>query len=319
VLLRSQGLGILCGQATVLLLAIGSIVIAATRDGASAELRMDEVRPFFEQPALAHLWFYALVWVVALFALNTALCTWHGTMRKWRAGQRSLFHHGPALMHVAFLVALLAHAIGGFGAREEQPRVLTSEWRALGDGRRARLLDLRPELFENGQLKQVHARVEVEAAADDGAKPAVTVQTVAYNRPLSTGWGARLWLLANQGTGWVAEIAAGGQSCALAPGQGCKLAGWRVHLDALYPSGHWGSQPAVRLLATRGAQQREQFFLLPGGKHPLIDGTEVRLVRVGQQPEIVLRVRRSPGTPWALVSALLLLAGTFFLGRRWWS
>ena len=44
VMLRSQGLGLICGQLTVLLLAIGSFVIANTRTGASREVRGDDIR-----------------------------------------------------------------------------------------------------------------------------------------------------------------------------------------------------------------------------------------------------------------------------------
>ena len=52
--LRSQGLGLVCGFATVALLAIGSVVLTATRDGASAAIQMDELRGFFDPPHAAH-------------------------------------------------------------------------------------------------------------------------------------------------------------------------------------------------------------------------------------------------------------------------
>jgi hypothetical protein len=87
--LFSQGLGVLCGQATVLLLAIGSVVLTATREGASASIEMDDVRAFFDPPSVVHLWFYLLVTVLAVYALNTTLATCQNMARKWRAGVRA--------------------------------------------------------------------------------------------------------------------------------------------------------------------------------------------------------------------------------------
>jgi len=73
--LYSQGLWIVCGQATVLILALGSVVLAATRDGASRAIAMDDLNGFFAAPAAAHLWFYLLVPVLGLYALNIFLAT----------------------------------------------------------------------------------------------------------------------------------------------------------------------------------------------------------------------------------------------------
>ncbi len=55
--LSSQGLGVLCGQATVLLLAVDSIVLAATRDGISVScercVTKASVSPLPSVPGLA--------------------------------------------------------------------------------------------------------------------------------------------------------------------------------------------------------------------------------------------------------------------------
>jgi len=47
--LRSQGLGLVCGFGTVLLLAVGSVILAATREGASASVGFDDLRGFLQQ------------------------------------------------------------------------------------------------------------------------------------------------------------------------------------------------------------------------------------------------------------------------------
>ncbi|MBK8481249.1 MAG: hypothetical protein IPL40_08750 [Proteobacteria bacterium] len=236
-LLRSQGLGLLCGQGAVLLLAIGSIVLAATREGASARVQLDDLRAFFAPPSAWHLWLYLLIVVLVIYGLNTALCTWQSTLRKWRGGQRSPWAHGPALLHLAFLVALLAHLIGGLGGSEQPPLVLTTTgFTRLDAQHRARLRTLRLETHPDGSRRQATARLTLEAAG--GARREVDLR---YNEPLVLAAGTRLLLLA-------------------------------------------------------GVFQQ-----------------------AGQPPEIALRVRQAPGTPWALASALLLLLGLVLMQRRFWA
>ncbi|MBI4917515.1 MAG: hypothetical protein HY825_16870 [Acidobacteria bacterium] len=201
--LRSPELGLLCGGATVLLLAVGSFVVAGTRDGASAALRTDELAPFFTDPSPWHLWLYLLVPVLGLYGLNTLLCTWDTTVERWRKGQHSPWQHGPAIVHAALLVALLAHLVGGFGSRDGDPVVVGRDWTALGDGRRVRLGDLRPEFHPGGQLAQLTASLDVAAEGQD--VPESTVE-VSFSHPLTSGWGSRLWLLAGVDDGPVVVL-----------------------------------------------------------------------------------------------------------------
>jgi hypothetical protein len=114
--LFSQGLGVLCGQATVLLLAVGSIVLSATRDGASAMIAMDDIRGFFAPTSPVHFWFYLLIPVLGLYGLNTLLATCRSVLRKWRAGARFAQAYAPSVIHLAFLFSLVAHLIGGLGS-----------------------------------------------------------------------------------------------------------------------------------------------------------------------------------------------------------
>jgi len=124
--LRSQGLGLACGLATVALLAIGSFVLAATRDGASAAVGMDDLRGFFAPPHLAHLWLYLLFPVAALYAVNTVLATWDTVTRRWRGGARAPSAYAASVVHVGFLLALAAHAVGGFLGEDRGAVVVAS-------------------------------------------------------------------------------------------------------------------------------------------------------------------------------------------------
>src|SRR5512137_2105280 len=189
--LRSQGLGLLCGFGTVILLAVGSVVLVATRDGASRGVQADDLRAFFAPPAAAHLWLYALGALAFLYALNTVLATWDSVARKWRLGLRAPTAYAAAVIHVGFLVAMAGHAIGGFTSEEFEPVVVTERWSEVPLFGEARLVAFEPESMPNGMPRAARATLAVRG--DDGT---VRREIVDYNQPLSGGFGSRLALLA---------------------------------------------------------------------------------------------------------------------------
>lgn len=192
--LRSQGLGFLCGQLTVGLLAAGSVVLVATREGASAGVHLDDLTAFFEAPSWVHAWFYALVAVLGLYALNTALCTWDSVRARLAARTREPGAWGPIVIHVAFLLTLVAHAVGGVWTVDHQPVVVAGAWQDVGQGRAARLLMLETGALANGRPKWVEATLAVRDAAGRER-----IEVVGYNQPLSERFGGELLLLEQAG------------------------------------------------------------------------------------------------------------------------
>jgi hypothetical protein len=306
--LRSQGLGICCGLATVLLLAVGSVVMAATRDGASAAIGLDDLTGFFTRPALAHLWLYLLVPVAALYALNTLLATWETVTSRWRAGQRAPRAYAAAVMHLAFLVALLAHLAGGFFSVEGGAHLVTEGWQPLPGFGEARLVSLEVDELPNGMPREVRAAVELR----DGAGR-IEAAVVGYNQPLSSGLGSRLALLSDLGRVPVARLASGEETCALSQEQGCLLGGERIEVAAFAdPRGQ--RQALVRRAVAGG--QAEVRWVRAGEMLALRSGRPLLLIETALVPAVALRVRETPGHPVALLAALLLAAGVLMMWRR---
>ena len=309
VLLRSQGLGVACGLATVVLLGIGSFVLAATRDGASAGVDMDDLTAFFAHPSLVHLWLYLLTPVLALYGVNTLLATWQTVTRKVRRGIRSPGAYAPALIHVGFLVALLAHAVGGLfgGARGEAVLAVDAGWQALPGGREARLVAVDVERLPGGMPKEVRARVQVR---HDGSA-AVDERVVGYNRPLAFAGGAELHLLGDLGRVPLAELFVAGETCRAFEGSSCVARGAEVRVLSVALPVQEGVEPRVHVLA--GGRR---LVLALGRDVPLANGLPVRLQAVHPTPGILLRSRSAPGNPLALAGALLLVSGLLAMGRR---
>ncbi|MFH1810288.1 MAG: hypothetical protein ABIJ09_16200 [Pseudomonadota bacterium] len=311
-LLRAQGTGVACGLATVVLLAVGSVVMAATRDGASAGIALDDIRPFFTRPSIAHLWFYLLVPTLGLYALSTLLATWHSLLQRWRGGQRRLTTYGPSVLHLSFLVALLAHGVGGLWSEELGGVLLDQQWRPLPGGGEARLSRLDEKLLPLGGTRQIDARILVRTP--DGQE---REHAVAYNAPLSTGWGQTLYLVLkhSQRLGAIV-LRRGDATCSLEPqGEPCALGDAHVVLRAVQDMGAHGHTLA-RVGVRSGDGTWTETWLTRGRDLVLTGGATIQLERFEQRPALLLRGRRAPGNPIALVAALMLVGGLALMWRR---
>lgn len=192
--LRSQGLGLVCGLGTVLLLAVGSVILTATRDGASSAVGYDDLRGFFAPPSWVHTWFYLLLGLAVLYAINNLLATWDTVVRLWRTRGTRLGAYAGSVVHLGFLIAMAGHAVGGFTAQDFEPVVVTEAWTELPGFGEVRLLHLEMETMPNHMPKSVQALVAVR-----GADGEVRTAMVDYNQPLSRGLGSHLALLAEAG------------------------------------------------------------------------------------------------------------------------
>jgi hypothetical protein len=312
--LWSQGLGVVCGQATVLLLALGSVLLAATRDGASASIAMDDLRGFFVEPSVAHAWLYLLLPVLGLYGLNTLLATWRNVVAKWRNGTRMPRAYAAPVIHVAFLIGLLAHLVGGLWSHEARPLLVGPGWLDLEDGREARVTALRIEHLPDGGVKQVWATLEVREAGGH-----VSEATVSYNGPLSSGLGSDLLLLARPtsvpGAARLAKGPAG--RCRVEVDAACDLGGMQARLLYLQPPGRrsGGALARVRVRASPHSPA-DELWLAQGRPQSLPDGTWLTLEGIESRPAILLRRRHAPGNPWALLASLVLVLGLGMMWRR---
>jgi hypothetical protein len=307
--LRSQGLGLACGFATVLLLGVGSFVIAATRDGASAGIGMDDLRGFFAPLRIEHLWLYLLFPVAGLYAVNTTLATWDTVSRRWRLGVRAPSAYAASLVHVGFLLGLVAHGAAGFLGEERGDVVVASGWQDVPGFGEARLLSLDVDALPDGTPRSVRARLEVRTP--DGR---VAEAEVGYNAPLSRGGGARLALLSDLGLVRMARLSSGPDGCLVVERGACSIGGLRVALLAIRPGP--GGAPAALVRAPGPSGRDEDGWLLRDGELALAGGRPLQLAGISVEPAVLLRARSAPGNPWALAAATVLSAGVALLWRK---
>jgi hypothetical protein len=248
---------------------------------------MDDIRGFFTAPSAVHLWFYLLLPVLSLYALNTALATWQNVTRRWRNGARAPQFYGAAVIHVAFLTGLLAHLIGGLGGADV-------------------------DSHSDGTTKQVRARVEVRTS-----EGAVSRTVVRYNGPISRALGSDLLLLRRPESVPAARLARGPERCDVAVEGSCDLGGVRAELLYLHPPPRPDQGPFARVrVQVVGGGTAEVFWLMPGQSKQLADGSHLVCRGIEVLPAIRLQHRHAPGNPWALLAGVLLVLGVAMMWRR---
>jgi len=169
--LASTRLGIVLGFTVAALLALSSLMVPDPR-GRDPLPFSESIRAFFDPPAAEFWWFYLLVAVVLAWGVNGVFGTW----RTWvvRAGRRDLRFAGVFLVHLGFLVALLAHLVAGLTAGVED-RVALSSVPTEVAGHSLRLVDVRTAHNPDGSLRSLVATVDLGNGE---------VGTLGYNQPL---------------------------------------------------------------------------------------------------------------------------------------
>jgi len=112
--LTSLDLGIWLVAGVILFLGIGSFV---AREGSA----INDVPLFIwltRAPVAETWWLWVTVAILALLALNTVLCSIESLRAKWQRGS-FLARIAPQVMHLGFLLIVLAHLVSAYGGFKE--------------------------------------------------------------------------------------------------------------------------------------------------------------------------------------------------------
>ncbi len=304
--LAANDTGIVLLLAIGLLFAAGSLVREFLPD-AYGGLRGDDLRFFLRGFRIVDLWFWALVGACVLLGLSLAACAIEALLRRIRLQARDPRDFGPVLAHAGAGLALLAHAIGGWGGSEtfaaagERPAPL---------GRyEVRLLDVSSKENPDGTLRRQEARIGIR-----DSRGFARTERIGPNAPATWDSGRDLLLLMRvqeEASSCILEI--DGRADTLAPGDARPLAdGGRLVLERLF------APPEYRVAVARvriAGGPREGVHLLGSGIPSGLEGLALREART--RPVAILSYRRAPGTPLLLVGALVFAAGTLLSGARW--
>jgi hypothetical protein len=113
------------------------------------------------------------------------------------------------------------------------------------------------------------------------------------------------------------RLARGGDRCDVEVERACELGDVQAELLYLHPPLQAG-QSAFAQLRVRYASgaDTEAFTLTPGRSKQLADGSLLAIEGLESRPAILLRHRRAPGNPLALLASILLGFGLLLMWRR---
>jgi hypothetical protein len=115
-----------------------------------------------ETPFAFSWWLWLAIACLALLALNTVLCSVESLRRKYR--QSGFFVLiAPQVMHLGFLLIILAHLFSAQGSGKELMQVYEGSQIAFSDGRRLQIADLRLATGPMGMPTDYSAEVRYAA------------------------------------------------------------------------------------------------------------------------------------------------------------
>lgn len=303
---KSQKLGIITGFTVTGLLILGSLIMNFC-PRQYAGLSGEDISFFFTHKRPLHLWFYLLFLACILYGINTFLCTLDSILKKARSGVKKITLYGASVVHIGFVITLLAHLIGGLYSTTEPPVSVAEEWTNLG-GFEMKVTDLQTSAYPNGMPKKITASVAVRK---DGAEFS---DTLGYNNPVLLRHGISAILM--QDYGWIASsvvLKVDNHSSRLQVSETFNVNGKEVRIADLYMPPQY-RYPVLKLVSAAGNNP----VYLPIGENNAqeIHGAKIIFEDIGSVPGVVVSVKNNPSIPLTFVTIFFFSAGMFLVILR---
>lgn len=303
---KSQKLGILTGFTVTGLLIIGSLIMNYC-PRQYAGLSGDDISFFFNDKQPLHLWFYLLFLACILYGVNTFLCTLDSIIKKTRSGVKKVTLYGASVVHIGFIITLVAHLIGGLYSTTEPPVSVADEWTDLG-GFEMKVTDLKTSSYPNGMPKKITASVAVKK---DGTEFS---DTLGYNNPVLLRHGISEVLM--QDYGWIASsvvLKVDNHPYNLKVSEAFNANGKEIRISDLYMPPQY-RYPVLKLVSAAGNNP----IFLPIGENNAqeIHGARIIFEDINSVPGVVVSVKNNPSIPLTFVTIFFFSAGMILVVFR---
>ena len=306
---KSQKLGIIVGFTVTGLLIIGSLIMNFQPHhyrGLSGE----DISFFFSHKKPIHAWFYLLFFACILYGINAFLCTLDSIIRKAKGGVKKIPLYGASIVHIGFVITLIAHLMGGLYASTEPPVSVTDEWTDLG-GVEMKVTDLKTSSYPNGMPKIIEASVAVRK---DGIEFS---DTLGYNNPVLLQHGILEVLMRDYG--WIASsvvLKVDDRICTIKVKDTFTANGTQVRVADLYMPPQY-RYPVVKLVSLSQNSKPEQAFL-PIGENNAEEmyGSKIAFADINSVPGVLVSVKNNPSIPLTFVTIFFFSAGMILVILR---
>lgn len=300
---KSQKLGIIIGFTVPGLLIIGSLIMSYQPYHYSG-LSGEDISFFFANKKPIHMWFYLLFLACIIYGINTFLCTLDSIIKKAKRGIKKIPLYGAAIVHIGFVITLVAHLIGGLYSSTEPPVLVSDEWVDVG-GAEMKVTDLKTSSYPNGMPKIIKAFVTVRK---DGIE---YPDTIGYNNPILLRHGVSAVLMQNYGmipSGAVLKI--DDRICNMKIGEPFTLNNSQMRIADIHIPQYQFRDPEISLLFMTENQGRQQAFIPLGeGNGKRINGANIAFIDIKSVPGVLVYVKNNPSIPLTFVTIFFFSAG----------
>jgi hypothetical protein len=255
--LKSQKTGIIAGFTVTVLLITGSLIMnyfPESYEGLSGE----DITFFFENLKPINIWFYLMFAGFIMYGISIFFCTMDSLIRKARSRTRKIPLYGASIVHIGFIITLVAHLIGGIGSKSSIPITVADAWVESG-GFEMKVDDFENTSYPNGMPKKIYAYMKIRRNGEEFK------ETLGYNNPVLLDHGTKEVLLHTYGNvpkSVVLNI--GGEARDLKINDVIEINESRVLISDLYLPPQFRI-PVVRLIAEDKDTKKHKQIIVPIG------------------------------------------------------
>jgi hypothetical protein len=294
--LKSQRTGIITGFTVTGFLIIGSLIMnyfPESYEGLSGE----DITFFFENVEPINIWFYLMFVGFIMYGISIFFCTLDSIIRKVRSRTSKIPLYGASIVHIGFIITLVAHLIGGIGSRSSMPITVEDEWVESGDFE-MKVAGLKNTSYPNGMPKKIYAHMKIRRNGKE------IEDTLGYNNPVLLDYGTKEILLRTYGNvpkSIVLNI--GGEARDLKIKDVIEINESKVLISDLYLPPQFRI-PVVRLISEDKDTKEYNQIIVPIGNQytQTVNGAEVTFEDLKTTPAVVVSVKENPSIPLTLIA-----------------
>jgi len=291
--LKSQKTGIITGFTVTGLLIVGSLIMNYFPESYKG-LSGEDITFFFNNPRPIHTWFYIMFVAFAMYGISIFFCTLDSLIKKARSRTRKIPLYGASIVHIGFIITLVAHLIGGIWSESGRPVTIGDTWVQAGDCE-MRVTGLDTTSYPNGMPRKITAHMAIRR---DGKE---TTDTLGYNNPVLLDCGTKEFLLRNYGN-IPSEIVLNvdGETTVLKIKDIIEINGLRVLLANLYLPPQF-PLPVIQLVSKGKDGKYNKTYVRIGRQNAQdINGADVMFEDLKTSPAVAVSVKENPSIPLTL-------------------
>ncbi len=293
--LKSQKTGIITGFTVTGLLIIGSLIMNFFPESYKG-LSGEDITFFFNNPKPIHTWFYIMFVAFAMYGISIFFCTLDSLIRKARSRTRKIPLYGASIVHIGFLITLVAHLIGGIWSESGMPITIGDKWVQSGEYE-LKVTGLETTSYPNGMPRKIKAQMKIRKGGEEFD------DTLGFNNPVLLDCGTKLFLLRNYGnmpSGVVLNI--GGKTRVFNIKDVIDINGSKVLLANLYLPPQFRI-PTIQLITEGKDGKYNKTYVRIGSQNAQnVKGENMIFEDLKTTPAVAVSVKENPSIPLTLIA-----------------